>query len=111
VAIDPTLKASMVTTMYYAAVSGRDGSGDPTGHAAPATMKVRLEEKHKLVKDRLGNEVVSNRQFTTEQAITIDDYLWLPGDDETDDNLARKPIAVGKALDATGGVSHYEVAL
>jgi hypothetical protein len=106
-AMDPTIKRSLVSTIWVAAQTGVGARGDPT-FGAPASRPARVEYTPKRIIGANGEEVTSNGQVVTQTAILLSDRVWLPGTDHTAANDSVVPIRVDNALDEKGGVSHYQ---
>lgn len=80
-------------------------AGDPTWGSKVA-KKGRVEHGTKMIVSE-GTEKQSEAQVLTDFAIGLEDRVWFPGDDTSDDNAASRPIGVKKARDF-GGYTIYE---
>lgn len=69
-------------------------------YSEPVTIKCRKEQKFKLVKNKLGQEVVSDTKLTTVMPVQVDDLI----DDRT-------VISVLSLVDFDGNTEGYEVML
>lgn len=107
-ALDPELADLMNQTISVANETGRNLGGDPTFGAA-AEVFAYVEEFVKVVHDATGEErTTSHRIFTADtDTILITDGIWLPGDDDSDATLRRRPISAHPAIDEDGNVDHY----
>lgn len=91
-----TIQVSKVTGINYA-------TGQPT-YGDPVTVNCRIEEEIKKVQDVNGEERISNMNIVTDQEITVDDKILLPGELEY-----KKPITVTAAKNKTGTVKMWTV--
>ena len=55
-------------------LTGNDEYGDPV-YAPPVTIDCRIERKHRLVRDRQGNQVVSDSRIYTPSPVKCDDVV------------------------------------
>lgn len=91
----------LVDTVTIAQITGRSLSGDPT-FGTQSTIPARVERLFSTVIDDEGNEVLSQHKVASESEIRLTDSVWLPGDDTTSNNDARRPIATTKASTPDG---------
>jgi hypothetical protein len=77
--------------------------GEPSFSTA-VTVRARVNEVRRLVIDRLGQEAVSTAEVLVGGSVSIGDGMQVSLDDGT---TYRDVIAVTKARDINGGVSHY----
>ena len=96
----------MTHTVTLASKSGRSNSGDPT-YGSQTTISARVERKSKLFMAQDGNHKMAESRIISESEILLTDRVWLPGDDTTDTNESKQPIAVGNA-DTPDGYTLYE---
>lgn len=108
--MDPQLRTQLAETIYVASPSTVDTYGQ-IAYGAPVAVKARVEYRPKVGSNTDGEERESDTFVITESAITITDRIWLPGDDQTDATLARRPLAVLRLPDERGAVDHYETKL
>jgi len=81
--------------------------GDPV-FAATVTMKAREEFGSKLVVGPDGNERQSQVMIVTLLELNITDRVWLNGDDASNVDTARRPIAFRNARRKSGRGGHFE---
>ncbi|MCP3060971.1 hypothetical protein LXT21_19480 [Myxococcus sp. K38C18041901] len=87
----------------YALVLGRDAHGKPTlGPVSPA--RARVQPSRRLIRDAAGNEHLASHVIYTEAPLTLQHRLWLQGEDVSDFNRARRPVAVDELVDGAGVV-------
>lgn len=116
--MDPQLRAQLAETIYVASPSTVDTYGQ-IAYGAPVAVKARVEFKRSVesggrggvLEAREGEQAGTSTFVITESAITITDRIWLPGDDQTDATLARRPLAVLRLPNERGAVDHYETKL
>ena len=108
-AMDPCLKATLNQTIYVASRTGTSSYGDSTFGAATA-RKARVEVDRRLVANPFtGKEEVTSHRIVVEQAIGLNDRIWLPGHSTSDATLARIPKQVQEGISENGSLHHYEV--
>lgn len=119
--IDPAIRALMNTTITVKSVTAVSASGQET--LGPAReWKAYLEHRPARVRtgDGAHREQPSTLLITDSvniltnlaEGFTIDDRLWLEGDDPTNDRRSRKPSRVVTYRDPRdASVSHYETDL
>ncbi|GHG91402.1 hypothetical protein [Comamonas sp. JC664] len=92
----------------YALVVGRDAHGNPLlGPVSPA--RARVQPSRRLIRDASGNEQLASHVIYTDVPLTLQHRLWLPGEDTSDFNRARRPAAVDELVDGAGAVSFLKV--
>ncbi len=101
-----SIESWLVDTITVARQTGFD-DGDPV-FGDQVSVRARQESGSQLVIGPDGNEVQAQHVIATVDEITVDDRVWLIGDDDQDINAARHPLAVkrARALDGSGG--HFE---
>ena len=105
--MDPALKAMMGDTINTVLRTGRNADGTPT-YGSPALITARVEENERIIRPLKGEAVATSHLLFTEEEITIDHRIWLPGDLTTDLTVARRPIKTTPILNEVGVVEHYE---
>lgn len=90
-------------TVSHKAKASVNSYNEPT-YSTAADIKCRLEFKRKLVRDKHGQEVISEATLYTETAITPDDVI-------THSSIDWTVIAVEAHADLGGTVQYYEVML
>ncbi|ADO68703.1 conserved uncharacterized protein [Stigmatella aurantiaca DW4/3-1] len=104
---------STVTALFrqlvnFSEVIGRDAWGKPTLSAlTPAAA--RVQPSRKLIRDASGAEFVASFVVYTAAPITLRHRVWFPGDDTTDFNRARRPVAIDEHVDGAGVVRYRRV--
>lgn len=88
-------------TISYATLTGRDSNGKPT-LSAVSTAAARVEPARKFMRDARGNETVASFKVYTAAAVGMNHRIWFPGEDTSDLNKARRPIAVDEHVDGAG---------
>lgn len=109
------LKKLLNQTVHVAKVTSYDGPNEVL--ETPRAIQAYVE----IVRDRVsapgtlgtqGTELSASHLIVTEDEITLDDRVWLPGFDQTDESFSRQPDSVNAFHDPrTGAVSHYETRL
>ncbi|WP_163866089.1 hypothetical protein [Myxococcus eversor] len=95
-------------TIFYALVMGRDAHGKPTlGPVSP--VRARVQPSRRLIRDATGNEHLASHVIYTDAELTLLHRLWLPGEDKSDFNRARRPAAVDELVDGAGVVRFRKV--
>jgi len=97
-----------VDTVTVARKTGKSSYGDPT-FGAQFTIKARVENYTQLVVDPDGNEQRANHRIATQNQIYDTDRIWLPGDNTSSSDAARRAIKVAKATTKSGSALLYEV--
>ncbi len=95
-------------TITIQAITDRDANGDPS-YGAQFTALARVEEKQTRVRNREGQEVMSDTAIATEQAIGAQDRVWIPGADTTKVNQARTPISFKSGFNKARDLKLFEV--
>jgi len=108
--MDPQLKAQCAQTIYVAAPSSTSNYGDQT-YGSPTAVSARVEFEDREVTNASGEMLRTDTLLITEDAITLDSRIWLPGVDESDATLARRAAKVIKLVDEKGALDHYETYL
>ena len=105
-ALDPELRATMNQTIFIASLGGLSDFGDPQ-YDTPREAKARVEAE--TASSSRGDETLSDFLITTEEPISKNDRVWLPGEDVTDTAASRMPQKVFEVPDEDGSTSHFEV--
>lgn len=107
-AIDVQIKAQLLQTVGIKHLSTSiNGYGTKT-YGTASTIYARVEEEVTLVTTADGEEKKTSHHIITEDVIVETDRLWLNGDSTSDATKARVPLAIRKARNEDGTVSHYE---
>jgi len=104
------LSGRMIHTIYVAAYSGVDGSGQST-YATKRAVKCRVESAFATVRSPDGTQIEVNHKIVTYEAIGQQDRIWLPGADSTLTRASKRPAAIASATPLAGGQTLYEIAL
>jgi len=116
--MDAQLKKQLAQTIYIASPASVDAFGQIT-YDPPVAIPARVENDSSVkagasggaIEVEDGEEKSTKMLIITEAAITIMDRVWLPGEDETDATLARRPLSVLALPDEKGAIDHYETRL
>lgn len=116
--MDAQLRAQLAETIYVAAPSTVDNYGQTT-YAAPVAVKARVEHLVSTISGGRGaaaevtdgEQSASSMLIITESEIKPESRVWLPGDNQADATLARRPLSVLRLPDERGNVDHYETRL
>lgn len=90
-------------TIAWKQKTGTDDFNDST-YAAAVNIKARFEYKRQIIRDRYGQEKVSEAQCYTETAVNVDDII-------TYDGIDWPVKAITSNCDLDGTVIFYEVSL
>lgn len=76
-------------------------------------VKAYIERGIMMVNAGDGTSESVTDMIITEEAITLDDRIWLPGDDTSTSQFSRQPRRVDALPDVQhpGTISHYETTL
>lgn len=99
----------LADTIYVASYTAVDSDGEFTyGSAAAAAAKVQPRDESVAGPD--GQAVRYTAEIITTTAIGRGDRVWLPGEDQTNNDLAHTPKIVQEAT-GIGGQTVYKVTL
>ena len=117
--LDLQLRDQFQQISNHSSGSGLTDAFGTISYAAPAPIDSRVEEDIQVIETPGGNKRTTTHRICTEGRLTNDrstlvtftmrDRFWLPGDDETDDSLAREPAAIFEATGEFGEFSHWEI--
>lgn len=105
--MDAQLLAQLQQTVHVAKVVP-DGLGGYT-RMNERNLPARVVGRMRLIRDAQGAEVVSDYQFVTIEAISLDERIWLPGANTADLSQSRIPKAIIEQPDERGQVDFWEV--
>jgi hypothetical protein len=113
--MDPQLRSQLAQTIYVAAPSTVDSYGQVT-YGSPVAVKARVELQRSTenggrggsLSTSDGEESASSTLVITETEIKPESRIWLPGDNQADPTLARRPLSVLRLPDEKGATDHYE---
>ncbi|NTX32819.1 hypothetical protein HUA78_00040 [Myxococcus sp. CA033] len=94
--------------IFYSLVTGRDAHGKPM-LGPVSSARARVQPSRRLIRDAGGNEHLASHVIYTDAALTLLHRLWLPGEDTSDFNRARRPVAVDELVDGAGVVIFRKV--
>lgn len=97
----------MVDTITVAPRTGADSYGMPT-YGAQVTASARIEQGLRLVVNSRGADLLASSWVTTTFLINPDDKVWFNTDDPTQDQQARRPLAIKNAETKNTGYIIYE---
>ena len=86
----------LTDTMYYAVATAFTSDGETTFGAA-SSFKARVQPRDEEVASGGEQSVRYTAEIMTLTAIKRGDRLWLPGEDQTNDDLAHTPMSVQSA--------------
>ncbi len=108
--MNPCLRERLVQTIGVGSVTGYTSSGTPIA-ATVRDVKAYIEIKSAFASAPGGTDKSTTHVIITEEAIRLDDDIYLPGVARTSANR-RKPASVDAFYDPfTGAIDHYEVKL
>jgi len=100
----------MIDNITVASPTGAvDGYGQPV-YATARTVACRLEYSRKLVTEPNGNEIEAKHRISTDQEITWEDLIWLPGED-SDTAPSKRPLVIERASTKSGAYTIWEARL
>ena len=113
--MDAQLKKQLAQTIYIASPASVDAFGQIT-YDPPVAVAARVENQSSItsgsrggaIEVEDGEEKSSKTLIITETAIDIMDRVWLPGVDQSDAALARRPLSVLALPNEKGAIDHYE---
>lgn len=106
----PAIKALLAQTITVQAPTGVDNYGSPTG-GSQSSVSARVELYEKETVNARGERVRTTHRIYTEDAISLDSLIWLPGADTGDATDARRPHRVDSHPDENGTTHHYETVI
>jgi hypothetical protein len=106
--MDPVLKSWLNTTVIWEPFTSYSGTGKPTYDPA-VELKCFMEGVRRIVRDRRGEEVISNWTLYFDDSrvasMTLQDRITLPSGEQP------PIILISPLYDSKGNVDHYEVYL
>ena len=111
--MDYQLQTQCQQVIYAASYDTWDYKTGEIRHGDPSSYYARIIGKMKRVTGRDGIEVVSSKQLVMNSSMVDDcsQVFWLPEDDQTDWNQAKKPIAVSNRVDENGNFDYCMIFL
>jgi hypothetical protein len=88
-------------TITFKTLTSVDTYSAPTYGSGTAAL-ARVEPKRKVIRDERGNEILASHVVYTAAAIKMTDRVWFPGESTSDNNKARRPIAIDEYVDGNG---------
>ena len=107
--MDACLRRMLNKTIHVASVVSYDGPQEIL--ETPRAIKAYVEIKRSLSSDGDGKDIASSHSIITEEKISIDDRVWLPGFDQTNQSFSRQPVNVEVFYNEQGFINHYETSL
>lgn len=110
--MESCLKSMLTSTITVKSVTGYSEYGDETlGNAR--SVKAYVEQRVEVVKHPSGGEERRVKTvIVTEEAISVDDRIWMEGADTSSPTFSRRPESViAYKHPVTALVDHYEVTL
>lgn len=86
---------TMLSTCTKASQASTSADGDPETYAARVTFLARVQRS----KARGAETIEHDAVIYTSTPVLPTDRIWLPGDDTTDANDARRPVEVSQHAD------------
>jgi len=107
--MDPCLRKMLRETVAIAQVTGRDSYGDPViGEPKYVAAYVEIDRGERPGPSG-GIQSETRHRIWVEDEITMDDRIWLPGEDVEEIN-PRTPYTVAVyRVPMSSEISHYEV--
>ena len=102
--------AGMLTQeILVQAYSGRNNFGEPQYAAATSPLKARVESSMEVIRDKNGEERVSETQVVTGVPVGLYDRVWLPGKDTSSNEESLTPMNVKTAQTPNGSLVIYHM--
>lgn len=102
--------AAMLTqSIKVQAYSGRNNFGEPQYSASTSTLKARVESSMEVIRDKNGEERVSETQVVTGIPVGLYDRVWLPGTDDSRNEESLTPMNVKTAQTPNGSLVMYHI--
>jgi hypothetical protein len=106
--LDPQLAAQLAETVYVAAASTVDSAGD-YGYGAPAARAARVVDVASDSEGPDGTSEATDVVLIVQAEVLESDKVWLPGVDQTDAALARRPKRIERGVGELGSVDFFRV--
>lgn len=100
----------LTDTISISSPSGIDNYGESTW-GATTTAAARVENINEVIVGTDQNEYQATHVIATETAISYEDRIWLPTDNTSNADEARRPIKIVNAFFPGETDGHYEVYL
>lgn len=105
--MDPCLAKYLLQTIQVAKATGYSSGGSIT-FGTPVSHPAHIEREDDRQGTASGTEIATSHRIITEAVISLDDRVFLEGDDLT--SGGRRPVSIERIPDIrTGQTSHYEV--
>ena len=102
--------AGMLTqSVDVQAYSGRNSFGDPEYSSGTSTLDARVESSMEVIRDKNGEERVSETQVVTGVSVGLYDRVWLPGADKTKSEESLTPMNIKTAQTPNGSLIIYHI--
>lgn len=100
----------LVDTVYLARYNSTDAAGDPS-FAENEAISARVEYGSQLILGQGENSITYDHKFVTTSEVGRNDRVWLPMDNQADNQQGRRVLRVVQAYDKAGVYNFYEVYL
>jgi len=108
--MDPCLKVMLTQIINVKSPTDYDGPDEVLGPARE--VKAHIQEKRNISGAPGGTELTTQTLIITEDPVTVDDRVWLPGLDPANGAFSRQPASVFIVPDPETGLnSHYETTI
>jgi hypothetical protein len=106
--MDPQLKAQLAETVYIAVASGVDSAGDYS-YGAPVARSARVVDVAADSEGPDGTNEASDAVLIVEAEVFESDRVWLPGVNQADATLARRPKRIERGVGEFGTTDFFRV--
>lgn len=100
----------LTDTISYSTISAVDSDGVFT-YGTPAEVKAKVKDLDELITGGESQDARYRAEILTLTEIKRDDRVWLPGDSNSDDDLAHTPVSVESMKSMNSDVAVYRVRL
>ncbi len=109
--MDPCLKAMLTQTVNVKTPIDYDGPNEVLGDVR--AIAAQVQQKRSVGGAPGGTELTFDTVIFTEAEITVDDRIWLPGLDPTNEDFSRQAKSVFAVPDPEkpSTISHYETVI
>ena len=93
--------------------TARDSNGDFVASGVKTRIAARVEARTEKIRGPDNNEITTTHRFYCETEVPPTSQVWVPflGDDDTDENDARRPLSVRRTDSLRGGATLFTVYL
>jgi hypothetical protein len=109
--VDPCLKEELVTKeVQIKTVTGRNGPNETLGPVKKFNGYFQVNVSNVQIVD--GTEKEADTVFWSEDEVTLDDRIWIPDLQPSNEAFSRRPRKISLRFDPeTGKVDHYKVTI